>query len=52
MKTIFKLYNPTNENIKPIKIKVTKDELQKIVVGLYKKVNIHPIGRKKMKGDN
>ena len=49
MKTIFKLYSPTKEHAKPIKIKVTKDELQQIAVGLYRKVDTHPVG-KFMKG--
>lgn len=45
MKTTFKLYSPIKEYAKPIKIKVAKDELQQIAVGLYRKVDTHPVGR-------
>ena len=38
-----KLYHPIKEHAKPIKIKVTKDELQQIVVGRYRKVDTHPV---------
>ena len=35
MKTIIKMYSPTNKQAKPIKIKLSKDELQQMVVGIY-----------------
>lgn len=43
------LYSAFNEHVKPIKIKVNKEELHKIAVNRYKKVDTHPVGRK-MKG--
>ena len=45
MKTKIYIYSPNNERTKPIKIKLTKDELQKIIVNLYKKINIHPTNK-------
>ena len=44
-----KAYSAYNEHVKPVKIKVTKEELHQIAVGRYRKVDTHPVGRK-MKG--
>ena len=40
-----KLYHPIKEHAKPIKIKVTKDELQQIAVDRYRHVDIHPVDK-------
>ena len=43
------LYNPIYEFVKPIKIKVSKEDLQKIIDCKYKKVNAR-LEDKEMKG--
>lgn len=50
MKTTCELYNPMKEKIKPIQIRIDKDELLQIAINRYRKVDIHPVGRKMKRG--